>query len=796
MPKVPRPVLKEYFQSGDKPTGPQFSTMLDSMVNFVDDRNFIGLREYNPALDYLPGDCAVFNDQVVRCITATTGTFNPAHWTVLAAFGSVTYMGTWDTQANDPVLQSSVGTQGIYYVVINASPDPNDNTTLNGTNDWVTGDWAIFNGSIWERVDYSQAPYAAQNVSFVPTVDITSTNVQDAIEEVYTDLTTAVNGLTTGLNAKADKIVPAVTGNFAGLAADGNLIDSTKSAADFLPSTTQAVNIPFTPSGNISATNVQAAIAELDAEKQQAFALTPNFYPYANGTNTLADGVISNESDGVALSAGKVLRSFAPNQAQIDFGAVGNELRLTTDGPVASTSKLLMTPVTANLSSDTIDVAVNGGNTSLHMNGADILLCNDGGTGTDGKLEINSSRVSMYKGTYGGITVTPNADLLGRTTIFGGANSILITNTALSLTNNSGGESISLSPAGTIDLYAPTSVVVNSTLQVSTLAASTVPVVNASQNLVSSAVTPTELGYLSGTTSAVQSQMDSKLPLAGGTMTGSLVLNADPVVALEAVTKQYADAALALKLNLAGGTMSGALILNADPSAALGAATKQYTDAGDAGLQTQVNAKVSKSGDTMTGALILNADPTAALGATTKQYTDAGLNTKLNLSGGTMTGNLVLNTDPSVALGAATKQYVDASIPNIDKKALVPFTFNGAYATSSGTYSRIPLEIVFPEAQDLYPGTTSVTAYLYIDYRITDAATTGKIALSEWSFSDGLIGTPIEETVLNPTDSVWTKQLIGPFALPTSRTLTLVILRDPGAGQLQVEAATLLLTYS
>ena len=45
--------------------------------------------------------------------------------------------------------------------------------------------------------------------------------------------------------------------------------------------------------------------------------------------------------------------------------------------------------------------------------------------------------------------------------------------------------------------------------------------------------------------------------------------------------------------------MTGALILNADPSVALGAATKQYVDTTDA-------LKVNKAGDTMTGPLSHN----------------------------------------------------------------------------------------------------------------------------------------------------------------------------------------------
>jgi hypothetical protein len=58
--KVTRPILKEYFQSGDKPTAQQFSTLIDSTVTFIDDRYLLGLKTYDPKLTYLPGDTVVF----------------------------------------------------------------------------------------------------------------------------------------------------------------------------------------------------------------------------------------------------------------------------------------------------------------------------------------------------------------------------------------------------------------------------------------------------------------------------------------------------------------------------------------------------------------------------------------------------------------------------------------------------------------------------------------------------------------------------------------------------------------
>lgn len=77
------------------------------------------------------------------------------------------------------------------------------------------------------------------------------------------------------------------------------------------------------------------------------------------------------------------------------------------------------------------------------------------------------------------------------------------------------------------------------------LTASTVPYSDASKKFASSAVTPTELGYLSGVTSAIQTQIAAKVAKAGDTMTGLLVLSADPSAALGAATKQYVDSVAA-----------------------------------------------------------------------------------------------------------------------------------------------------------------------------------------------------------------------------------------------------------
>ena len=77
---------------------------------------------------------------------------------------------------------------------------------------------------------------------------------------------------------------------------------------------------------------------------------------------------------------------------------------------------------------------------------------------------------------------------------------------------------------------------------------------------------------------AVSSASGNYLSLAGGAMSGSLLLNGDPLTGNQAATKHYADSLAAAELPLAGGTLSGSLFLSGDPTTATQAATKHYAD--------------------------------------------------------------------------------------------------------------------------------------------------------------------------------------------------------------------------
>jgi len=97
-----------------------------------------------------------------------------------AVLGALSYQGTWDASTNTPTLTSSVGSKGYYYVVSVAG-----NTNLNGITDWLVGDWAVFNGSIWQKVDNTETVTSVNGQ--IGAVVLTTTNIAEGTNLYYTD---------------------------------------------------------------------------------------------------------------------------------------------------------------------------------------------------------------------------------------------------------------------------------------------------------------------------------------------------------------------------------------------------------------------------------------------------------------------------------------------------------------------------------------------------------------------------------------------------------------------------------
>jgi len=111
-----------------------------------------------------------------------------------AVLGALSYQGTWDASTNTPTLTSSVGTKGYYYVVSVAG-----NTNLNGITDWLVGDWAVYNGSIWQKVDNTETVTSVNGQTGA--VTLTTTNIAEGTNLYYTDVRArASNSAGTGIS--------------------------------------------------------------------------------------------------------------------------------------------------------------------------------------------------------------------------------------------------------------------------------------------------------------------------------------------------------------------------------------------------------------------------------------------------------------------------------------------------------------------------------------------------------------------------------------------------------------------
>lgn len=158
-----------------------------------------------------------------------------------------------------------------------------------------------------------------------------------------------------------------------------------------------------------------------------------------------------------------------------------------------------------------------------------------------------------------------------------------------------------------------------------------------------------------GTDAVNMTYTDTKLALAGGTMTGPLVLAADPAVPLGAAPKQYVDnnfvakavsTTLANNINITFGGTGEVLGLPATPSVAGSATSKAYVDAQDA-LKADDALAVHKAGiETITGAKTFSAATTL-----NNQVTVAadGTNTNLLIT----STNITLTGTPVTSGGAA-----------------------------------------------------------------------------------------------------------------------------------------------
>jgi hypothetical protein len=142
---------------------------------------------------------ASLQTQITNLIPSQTGnsgkylTTNGTSTSWASVAGGLTYQGTWNASSNTPTLTSSVGTNGYYYIVATAG-----STNLNGITDWQIGDWLMYNGTVWQKIDQSNTVTSVNGQTGAVSVGTVTSVSALTLGTTGTDLSSTVaNGTTT-----------------------------------------------------------------------------------------------------------------------------------------------------------------------------------------------------------------------------------------------------------------------------------------------------------------------------------------------------------------------------------------------------------------------------------------------------------------------------------------------------------------------------------------------------------------------------------------------------------------------
>lgn len=815
MPILPREILKSYFLPNDRPTSAQFAALVDSMVNISEDGYLIGLREYNPLRQYFAGDTTIFSSALYECIANTTGPFNPTSWNIIASLGSVTFVGAWDAIANTPKLTSGVGTKGFYYVVSNASSDPSKNTTLDGINTWGVSDWAVFDGTKWEKVGNSGAPIQAQNVIFAPNGDITATDVQNAIVQVRDHTATSL------LTKMAT--VPSATDGHIGTFLSGSVVDGGKSLSDYLAKDNAVTYSPSTDFNPATKKYVDD-LALLKADKVTG--ATANNFAALNGSGDLIDSGFS----GLSFLSLTNTNPYTPT----------NPYNPATKSYVDSVDLNKADKVTGAVSGNFAALDGNGDLTDSHFSPASYLALNNTTAYTpsaqynpatkgyvDGGLVTKADKVSpVVSGNFAGLNV--NGDLTDSG--FSPASYLSLNNTTAYTPSNS------YNPATKIYVD---QLISGKTDKVANAVLGHFPALDANGNLTDSGYSAASFLALNNSTPYTPTGQYN--PATKGYADNGDALKADKVTGASA--GNFAGLNGSGDLTDSGFSPASYLSLNNitayTPSSQYNPATKGYTDSITGPKANKVINAVSGNFASLTSGGDLmdsNFSPASFLSLTnttvytptnnynpaTKLYADTGDSVKadkvLNAIAGHFAtldthGNLVdagvspasyLATNnttaytPTAQYNPATKGYVDSGDAAL-KVIMVPFVLDAIFSTKSGSYVQLNPTVTIPKAADIYPGTTTLTAKLIVDYRSANTTTAGQAALLDLTdFAGGPI-TPVTGSplVLPQTNGVFTVLTGSTFTITGGKSYNLLLERTTGSGNntMDIEGASLVITY-
>ena len=409
--------------------------------------------------------------------------------------GDLNYQGTWNASTNTPTLTSSVGTQGYYYVVNVAGT-----TNLNGITDWQIGDWAIYNGSVWQKVDNTDAVASVNGQT--GTVVLTQADISGTVPTTRTISTGT--GLTGGGDLSADRTI-AIDSTVATLTGTQTLTNKTL--------TSPIVNEILDTNGNeILGLSPTASATDYLTVKNGIGVGVP-LHVYADGPSTniglhiqpKGSGLVTI-SDGTDFNKGIRFRS---------SGSAANAITLldavSTAGHVVTLPDATTTLVGRNTTDTLTNKSISGSTNTLSNIGNSSL--------TNSAITINGTSTSLggsiSVGTVTSVDATAGTGISVSGGPITGSGSLTITNTApdqtVVLTAGTGISTSGTYPSFTVTNTAPDqTVVLNAGTGIST--SGTYPNFTITNTSPSTGGTVTSVDVSGGTTG---------LTTSGGPVTGS-----------------------------------------------------------------------------------------------------------------------------------------------------------------------------------------------------------------------------------------------------------------------------------
>ncbi len=163
--------------------------------------------------------------------------------------GAFVYRGNWDANANNPTLTSGVGTQGDVYFVSVAGT-----TNLDGITDWQVGDFAVFNGTVWQKWDNTDLVTSVNGKTgavVLVSADITDTVTKPASS---TDHAVARYDGVTGKLIENSSIIIADSGAITNIGTDGTYQTEDKT------STTNSVAVSLESGATVDGNSGKASL--------------------------------------------------------------------------------------------------------------------------------------------------------------------------------------------------------------------------------------------------------------------------------------------------------------------------------------------------------------------------------------------------------------------------------------------------------------------------------------------------------------------------------------------------------